>query len=973
MIMKKGLAWCALLLPICSFGALSLIQKSDPAGLFSQSTHYFDYNDTFLTRAVPEKTGGYAFTHWEINGNRTSVPNISVALQVTGQITENTQAVAKYSNINADSDQDGIKDWYEIRTKGSISPAISLDDDNDTIPFYKEYKFGLNPNSKNTIHEGGISIRRASKVFVNLGGARKLQVRSDPAGLVTSSSGFPEVNSTYHSQNLNGLQNGYYFSHWEVNGIRKSDSSGKGLSKISEIMDQDKEIVARFIKQDIDSDKDNIPDWYEWHEFGTLNFNNQSNPDEDLFTLQDERRFGLNGNIEDRIQEGGISIRRSGLTRMNLGGGSFVKITSDPPGMVNSAYLLQEKNSTYQSPTLNGKNGKFVFSHWEINGIRQESPSGIALSRVIEKLDTDKTIIAKYFEESIDSDEDGIQDWYENQQFGNLENSANSDPDGDGFLNFDEIKFGLSPVISDQISDGGIAMRRTKMVSYVKDLSDSSSSFDTDGDGLSDKEEAVLGSNATLADTDGDGYSDNDEFLAGSNLLDAKSFPNQPPNGIYLTNDKVKENESTGSLVGKFAVSDPNPNSIHKVILLGKNNNELHSPFFIDENNSLRTNIVFDYEKNQSVEILVKAIDSGNLSFQKKFVINITNLIEDLDEDGIEDAFDSDIDGDGFSNDQEVAFGSDPLDPDSLVNRAPYDLLLTNAYFAENLPTGTILGKFIVLDKDLNSSLSYSLTKENDLLNNQDFIIDENGTLRTNRVFDYESDSNISIHVRVKDEFDASLEKKFFLFVTDVFEEPINRLPLVITEGAMELEKNQTQFKGSILEQGDFETEEVGFIFHLNNKTVAYKAVLEPKKNSFTLVSSGLESGINHYFQAYAKTSFGVAYGSIRKFLIIDSSKTNVWWSEFSNTSVDGWLINSWMGSMMPLDNKWAYHQHLKWIYLHKDGIEGFWIWKEETGWVWTTKEIWPFLWSQDSADWLYLMPTESGYLFYDYSTRSLK
>ena len=69
---------------------------------------------------------------------------------------------------------------------------------------------------------------------------------------------------------------------------------------------------------------------------------------------------------------------------------------------------------------------------------------------------------------------------------------------------------------------------------------------------------------------------------------------------------------------------------------------------------------MFDYEKNQSVEILVKAIDSGNLSFQKKFVINITNLIEDLDEDGIEDAFDSDIDGDGFSNEQEVTFGSDP-------------------------------------------------------------------------------------------------------------------------------------------------------------------------------------------------------------------------------------------------------------------------------------------------------------------------
>ena len=115
--------------------------------------------------------------------------------------------------------------------------------------------------------------------------------------------------------------------------------------------------------------------------------------------------------------------------------------------------------------------------------------------------------------------------------------------------------------------------------------------------------------------------------------------------------------------------------------------------------------------------------------------------------------------------------------------------------------------------------------------------------------------------------------KRNSFFVTDVFEEPINRLPLVITEGAMELEKNQIQFKGSILEQGDFETEEVGFIFQLNNKTLAYKAVLEPKKSSFTLVSSGLESGINHYFQAYAKTSFGVAYGSIRKFLIMTRVK----------------------------------------------------------------------------------------------------
>ena len=373
---------------------------------------------------------------------------------------------------------------------------------------------------------------------------------------------------------------------------------------------------------------------------------------------------------------------------------------------IRDRYILQEKNSTYQSAILNGKNGNFVFSHWEVNGVRQSSASGIALSRIMEKLDTDKTIVAKYFDQSTDLDNDKIPDWYENQQFGGLALSGNSDPDMDGFSNEDEIKFGLSPLINDQLLEGGIALRRAKMVSYVKDLSDATSSFDSDGDGLSDKEEAALGSNATLVDTDADGYSDHLEFLAGSNLLDAKSFPNQSPNAIYLSNNEVEENSSVGSKIGTFSVSDPNPNSIHRVELLDQNESEAQVNFFIDENNTLRTGRVLDFEKNQSLEITVRAIDEGNLSIQKSFLINIKNIIEDLDQDGIEDAFDLDIDGDGFSNDEEVAFGSDPLDPDSLVNKAPTDLLLSNSRIEENLPVRSLVGNFFGFDPDGNSSLS---------------------------------------------------------------------------------------------------------------------------------------------------------------------------------------------------------------------------------------------------------------------------
>jgi hypothetical protein len=320
---RRGLAVCLYVLPGFCFAALTLIQKSEPAGLFPQSTLYFDFNDTFTTQNVAEKTGGYAFTHWEIDGNRTEIPKTSVSLQVSANIIQNTMAIAHYVDINQDSDNDGIKDWYEIRTQGGLSFPKNSDDDNDSIPYSLEYKFGLNPNLQERINEGGISIRRSKKVFVNLGGARKLQVRSDPPGLLESLSSFPEVNSTYNSQKLNGLKSGYYFSHWEVNGIRKAGPSGKSLSKISELMDQDKEIVARFVEQNIDADEDEIPDWYELHEFGTLDLNNQSNPDEDAFSLKKERKYGLNGNIKDSIREGGISLRRSTLTKVNLGGGSF--------------------------------------------------------------------------------------------------------------------------------------------------------------------------------------------------------------------------------------------------------------------------------------------------------------------------------------------------------------------------------------------------------------------------------------------------------------------------------------------------------------------------------------------------------------------------------------------------------------------------------------------------------------------------
>ena len=155
-----------------------------------------------------------------------------------------------------------------------------------------------------------------------------------------------------------------------------------------------------------------------------------------------------------------------------------------------------------------------------------------------------------------------------------------------------------------------------------------------------------------------------------------------------------------GIIIGTFSVSDPNPNSIHQVTLLDQNESGAQVNFFIDENNTLRTGRVLDFEKNQSVEITVRAIDEGNLSIQKSFLINIKNIIEDLDDDGIEDAFDSDIDGDGFSNIEETQYGSDPRNPYSMANSPPTNITLSNNVIPENQSPGSFIGKISADDPD---------------------------------------------------------------------------------------------------------------------------------------------------------------------------------------------------------------------------------------------------------------------------------
>ena len=93
-------------------------------------------------------------------------------------------------------------------------------------------------------------------------------------------------------------------------------------------------------------------------------------------------------------------------------------------------------------------------------------------------------------------DDNGVTCWGRNDEGQTTVPNLLIDPDGDGVSDAQESIDGTNPLVAD-----------------------------TDGDGLSDGEEAINGTNPLVADTDGDGFSDGDESDIGSDPLDAQSTP----------------------------------------------------------------------------------------------------------------------------------------------------------------------------------------------------------------------------------------------------------------------------------------------------------------------------------------------------------------------------------------------------------------------------------------------------------------
>ena len=116
---------------------------------------------------------------------------------------------------------------------------------------------------------------------------------------------------------------------------------------------------------------------------------------------------------------------------------------------------------------------------------------------------------------AVDSDGDGLDDAWEGANFGNLQQTASGDPDGDNLSNANEQAAGTDPLAADTDGDG--LSDFVELFPAPGKPQTQPTLADTDGDFLSDGDEVTKYlTNPTLKDTDGDALPDNLE-LAISN------------------------------------------------------------------------------------------------------------------------------------------------------------------------------------------------------------------------------------------------------------------------------------------------------------------------------------------------------------------------------------------------------------------------------------------------------------------------
>ena len=193
----------------------------------------------------------------------------------------------------------------------------------------------------------------------------------------------------------------------------------------------------------------------------------------------------------------------------------------------------------------------------------------------------------------------------------------------------------------------------------------------------------------------------------GFTIYDFENAPvNRAPSALYLTSTSFNEGLAVGTVVSALSTADPDGDTTFTYALVpgeGSSNNGV----FTLQGSLLKTAASVDYEMlaNKNLSIRVRTTDAGGLSLEQVFTVTVLNVTTDDDDgDGLTEAEEqalgtnpllADTDGDGLSDKAEQTAGTNPLladtDGDGFNDKAEIDAG-TNAKLASSFPYPVIVG-----------------------------------------------------------------------------------------------------------------------------------------------------------------------------------------------------------------------------------------------------------------------------------------
>jgi hypothetical protein len=360
-------------------------------------------------------------------------------------ITNATTVTALFLDANQDADSDGVADWFELHYHGTLAQDPISDTDGDGFTLPMEFVRDSHPNLPDSINSGGIS-RRSSGILLALLDTNLVSyaIQSVPPGLFDSSDFVPNGSTQYLPAFVDGT-GGYYLGEWLLNGQRIADELGRAVGGLPIVITNNSELVGKFFTETEDSDNDGVPDWFEWQYYGSLVNDAASDTDGDGFNLLVEFQRDFHPQLADVMSGGGISRRSSALFAADLSGFAYYIINSDPPGFADESAAVTV-GTLITTPYFSGITNGMIFSHWNLNGVRQLDVFGHPLNQLSITVLSYTLATAVFYGADADSDLDGLPDWWEALYFGHPTNTnAGADNDGDGMANGAEFLAQTNP------------------------------------------------------------------------------------------------------------------------------------------------------------------------------------------------------------------------------------------------------------------------------------------------------------------------------------------------------------------------------------------------------------------------------------------------------------------------------------------------------------------------------------------------